>query len=288
LEVFEMKLKYWNMKSSLLIMCFVVCTGLYAQKGKMNLSNWHKGDKAELSDFKQIKRTGLYYALSNDNDNLYIDLIIEARKDQNTILYNGLILWINMEEKAVRKMGIRYPMGSQNQGIRNKGFQTERGITPKDNAGNPLSMANTIEILGFIGERERHFPSDNTDNFRGWIKFDEAGKLHYRMVMPIVRLPIRNSRNGIGAMPFSLGIEYGFTSDSRRTHENVNPSQSYDYQSGGTRNGTNAKHKPGSSNRPGKNGKMSDENVGRNSKNQNIASGSELHWVKDIRLAISK
>jgi hypothetical protein len=276
------------MKSSLLILCFVVCTGLNAQKGKMNLSNWHKGDKPELSDFKQVRRTGLYYTLSNDDDNLYIDLIIQEKKDQNSILNNGLVLWINMEEKAVQKMGIRYPMGSQNQGIRNKSFQAGRDITPKDNAGNPLSMANTIEILGFIGERERHFPSDNTDNFRGWIKFDETGRLHYRMIMPIVRLPIRNSREGNGAMPFSLGIEYGFSSDSRQTSENNNPSQSYDYQSGGTRNGTNAKHKPGSANRPGKNGKMADENAGRNPKNQNIASGSELHWIKNIRLAASK
>src|ERR1035437_2392680 len=110
------------MKSSLLILCFVVCTGLNAQKGKMNLSNWHKGDKPELSDFKQVRRTGLYYTLSNDDDNLYIDLIIQEKKDQNSILNNGLVLWINMEEKAVQKMGIRYPMGSQNQDIRNKSF----------------------------------------------------------------------------------------------------------------------------------------------------------------------
>jgi hypothetical protein len=30
------------------------------------------------------------------------------------------------------------------------------------------------------------------------------------------------------------------------------------------------------------------ENVGRNPKNQNNASGSELHWIKNIRLATSK
>jgi hypothetical protein len=276
------------MKSSLLILCFFVCTGLSAQKGNMNPSNWHKGDKAELSDFRQVRKTGLYYALSNDNDNLYLDLIIEAKKDQNMILNNGLILWINMEEKAVRKMGIKYPMGSQSQSSRNKSFQTGRDIVPKDNAANPLSMTNTIEILGFIGERERHFSADNTDNFRGWIKFDETGKLHYRMIMPIVRLPIRNSREGNGAMPFSLGIEYGFSSDTRQATGKINPSQSYDYQSGGTRNGTNAKPKPGSSNSQGKNGKMSMESEGRNPKNQNIASGSELHWIKNIRLATSK
>jgi hypothetical protein len=30
------------------------------------------------------------------------------------------------------------------------------------------------------------------------------------------------------------------------------------------------------------------ESEGRNPKNQNIASGSELHWIKNIRLATSK
>jgi hypothetical protein len=33
---------------------------------------------------------------------------------------------------------------------------------------------------------------------------------------------------------------------------------------------------------------MSVENLGRNAKNQNIAAGSELHWIKNIRLAGSK
>ena len=283
-----MKLKYLNMKPFLLILCVIFSTGINAQNGKMSLSIWHKGDRAELSDFRQIRRTGLSYSLSNDNDNLYLDLIIEDRNDQNTILNNGLILWINMEEKPVRKMGIRYPMGVQNQGAHNKSFQTERDITQKDKAGNPLSMANTIEIIGFIGEHERHFSSDNAVNFRGWIKFDASAKLHYRMVMPIARLPVRNSRVGNGAMPFSLGIEYGFSSDNKQSVESVNHSRSYDYQSGGTRNGTNAKYRPGNSNRQGKNGKMPVENVGRNPKNQNNASGSELHWIKNIRLATSK
>jgi hypothetical protein len=275
------------MKSFLLIMCFIVSIGLNAMQGKKNQSCWHQGGKMELSDFKQVRSTGLYYTLSNDNENLYIDLIIKERKDQYAILNSGLILWINMEEKSVRKMGIRYPMGVQNQGISNKGFQTERDISPKDKAGIPLSMSNTIEIIGFIGERERHFPSHNTDNFRGWIKFDEAGKLHYRMVMPLVRLPIRNSREGNGAMPFSLGIEYGFPSESKQTTENINTSRFYDYQSGGTRNGTNSKYKPGSANRPGKSGKMFENNMGKNPKNQNIASGSELLWIKNIILAKS-
>ena len=27
--------------------------------------------------------------------------------------------------------------------------------------------------------------------------------------MPVAKLPVRNSRDGSGAMPFTLGIEYG-------------------------------------------------------------------------------
>jgi hypothetical protein len=108
------------------------------------------------------------------------------------------------------------------------------------------------------------------------------------MIMPIIRLPIRNSREGNGAMPFSLGIEYGFSSDSGQASENINPSQSYDYKSGGARNGTNAKLKHGSSTLQGKNGKMFMESEGRNPKNQKIVSGSELFWIKNIRLATSK
>jgi hypothetical protein len=284
----RVKLKYFNMKPFLLVLCLFSSAGINAQSGKINQSIWHNSDRTEFSDFRQIRRTGVSYNLSNDNDNLYLDLLIENRDDQNAILNNGLILWINMEEKAQRKMGIRYPMGVQNMGTRNKSFQSDRDITQKDKEGNPISMANTIEIIGFIGERERHFSSDNAVNFRGWIKFDEPGKLHYRMVMPIARLPVRNSRDGNGAMPFSLGIEYGFQSDYKLSTENRNQSQTYDYQSGGTRNGTNAKYKPGNSNHQGKNGKISGENVGRNPKNQNIASGSELFWIKNIRLATSK
>ena len=57
-----------------------------------------------------------------------------------------------------------------------------------------VAMANTIELIGFISEQERHFPAANADNFNGMVKFDDSGKLFYRLVMPIAKLPVRNSK----------------------------------------------------------------------------------------------
>jgi hypothetical protein len=73
----------------------------------------------------------------------------------------------------------------------------------------PLSLANTIELTGFPNEESRRFPSENTDNFRGSVKYDNEGTLHYKMTMPISKLQTKNNKVGEGAMLFNLGFEYG-------------------------------------------------------------------------------
>ena len=207
------------MKSSLLILSLLISTGLIAQKGDLNLSKWHLHDNVEASDYQLIKKTELYYFLSNDNDNIYIDMKIEDPRVQDKILKEGLIIWINMDGKTLKKMGVRYPIGAQ--------------------SPTPLSFANTIELIGFTNEQKKHFPSENPDNFRGSVRYDDEGILYYKMIMPIAKLPIRNSKGGNGAMPFILGIEYGFSSSLHT----IDPSR------------------------------------GRT---------TELHWIKNVKLATSK
>ena len=67
-----------------------------------------------------------------------------------------------MDDKTVKKMGIRFPIGSQNQAGRNNNSFAESKINPDGTLATPLSLANTIELIGFISEEERRFPSDNT------------------------------------------------------------------------------------------------------------------------------
>jgi len=168
----------------------------------------------------------LYYFLSNDNDNMYVDIKVEDHGIQNRILKEGLTIWISMSGKEEKKMGVRFPIGSQNQGTHRKTDHQENNSVPDGKPVNPIAMANTIEIIGFTSEQQRHFPSDNHDSFRGSVKYDEAGILYYKLVIPIIKLPLRNTRAGNGAMPFILGIEYGSLSVVNKQGENRGPAPS--------------------------------------------------------------
>lgn len=189
------------------ILTFFIFFGLNAQKGDLHLSRWHASDKIEDSDYQLIKKAGLYYFISNDKNSIYISLKTSERVTQEKILEEGLTVWINMDDKDQAKMGIRYPIGSRNQKSAKRSNKSDNGVN--SDTMSVLSMANTIELIGFITEQERRFPAQNPDNFNGSVKY-ENGILYYRMVMPVAKLPIRNSRQGNGAMPFTLGFEYGF------------------------------------------------------------------------------
>lgn len=240
------------MKSYLLILSLLVSCSLNAQKKNLNLSKWHHSDKIEASDYNHIKKAKLFFSLSNDNDYLYIDLKAEDHEAQNRILKNGLTIWINMDGRELKKMGIRFPLGSDNQGSRRKADSHDNISTSDRNILTPLSMANTIELLGFTNEQQRRFPSNNHDSFRGWVRYGDDGILYYQLVVPIEKLPVRNSRDGRSAMPFTLGIEYG-SSPTMNSQVNRGP-------------------KPSSVFRP----RSSD------------SGSSEVNWIDNFKLASSK
>ena len=240
------------MKSYFLIISVLLSVGLNAQKRNLNLSSWHLSDKIESSDYMPLDKSGLSCLISNDNDNVYIDMKVDDRKIQHRILTEGLTIWINMDGREEKKMGIRFPLGSQNKPGRKNAGQVEKSQTRAENMEDLVAIANTIEIVGFISEQQRRFPSENRDSFRGSVKLEEGGKLYYKLIMPMAKLPLRNSRNGHGTMPFFMGIEYG---SLPITNNSVNrgPAPSSIFHSGS----------------PGR-------------------GGSELIWIKDVRLASSK
>jgi hypothetical protein len=127
---------------------------------------------------------------------------------QNLILKSGMTLWIDMNNKEGKKLGVRYPLGSMNSRRNIAGLPDEKSSS-NTNQKDIITQANTIELIGFTGEEERRFPSDNYDNFRGLMNFDANGVLHYLIRMPAIKLPLRNSIDGVGAMPFSLGVQFG-------------------------------------------------------------------------------
>jgi len=231
----------------------LLSSGLYAQKRNLNLSSWHLRDKIEPSDYRATGKSGLSCFLSNDNDKIYVDIKVDDRKSQNRILTEGMTIWINMDGQEAKKMGIRFPLGSHNQtGRKNSGYN-ENTSAHEESMDNLLLLANTIEIIGFISEQQRRFPSENHDSFRGSVKYEDGSLLYYTMIIPVAKLPLRNSRNGHGAMPFILGIEYGSLTVTNNSWPSRGPAPNSVFHSGSAGRG-----------------------------------GSELIWIKDIRLATSR
>jgi hypothetical protein len=179
------------MKSVILILILFLNGSLRAQDHNLSLSFWHTGDVVKDSDYQPIKKSGISFFLSNNNEKIYINLKITGKDVQNLILEDGLTIWIDMDGKHARKMGVRF--------------------VPKSDKKAPFSQTNTIELIGFITEQERHFAAENPDNFKASVKSDD-GIIYFRMIMPVSKLPLRNSQDGRGTMPFYLGVEAGSSS----------------------------------------------------------------------------
>ena len=201
------------MKPTATILSMILCTSLSAQKGNLPAIKWIDDGTKETSispaDYTFNKKSNLYYLFSNDNTNLYVDIKVEDSGVENKILKQGMVIWLNMEGKQDKKLGVHFPIGSDNTGGRRRSNLTEDNFTPEGKPITPLMRATTIELIGFTNEQEKRFPADNPNSFKGSIKYDNDGNLVYRLLLPIAKLPIRNAKDGVGALPFNIAISYG-------------------------------------------------------------------------------
>jgi hypothetical protein len=277
------------MKTLLLFLSIFICISIDAQKGNVILSKWLKSENGQFKvpsdEYSFFKKGKLWYFLSNDNDNIYISLKIEDPGVQNRILKEGLIIWINMDGKTTKKKGVRFPMGSQNSAGSSRSDIPETRTNIDGSLVTPLAMANTIELVGFSNEVARRFPADNNDNFKGSMEFDKEGILYYRLAMPVEKLPVRNSKEGNGAMPFTIGVEYGYVPQPiKGGGVSAAPPASLGPPPGGVRGRSSGGGRTGGGGSGGSGQGMGTSASGSSSSSQN-ASPSVVLWIKNIRLA---
>jgi len=263
------------MKIISLVFSFMMCINLNAQKGKVLLSNWIANGDPEINvptdSYTYIKKGKLFYYISNDNNNIFINMKVDDPVTQSRILSQGLTVWINMDAKRAKTTGVRFPIGSENSRGQSRLNASGNKINTDRSDITPNSLANTIELLGFISEEARLIPADNADNFRGSVKYDSDGALRYQMILPLVKLPVRNSKDGDGAMPFNLGIEYG-------TPISGGPGGS---GAQGSASGRSSRGSPKGMGRP------PDSDLGGGMPSPNVAP-TTLMWIRNIKLATDK
>jgi hypothetical protein len=274
-----------DMKCFASILLVFIFSTLNAQKGNKALSNWNSDGNNDIAlsadQYFSAGKTRPAYFISNDNTNIFINMKIDDSEVQSKILLLGLTVWINMDGKSERNLGVRFPIGSQHSAAR-KG-QNFSGSDPEEEGKpvSPLSLAKTIELIGFISEEVRRFSSDNNDTFSGSVSYDKNGVLYYKLKMPLTKIPVRNAKGGGGAMPFTLGIEYGYPANQSgtRTQGGVQPKFS-----GASKSGSSRGSKPGG-------GGGRSQNAGRQGNSQNTSQPAEspvIFWIKNIRLATDK
>lgn len=202
------------MRSVFTILAIILCADINAQKEKFFTSKWRNDPAEELklssTDYQSYGKGKILYYLSNDNENIYLDIKVTESIEQNKILQMGLTVWIDMDDKIRREMGIRFPIGAKFSRAQNRQGNENPVIDDSSvNPNSPIGMANTIELTGFKDEAKKRFPSKNTDNIRGSVRYDNDGNLIYHLLIPASKLPFRNDVSGKGSMPIAMGIEYG-------------------------------------------------------------------------------
>ncbi len=200
------------MKQIISFLFLVLCLDLAGQNSKLYLSRWNEEGKPDIitkqAEWTYHKKGRLYYFISNDDSKIFVSLKVQDPAVELRILREGMKLWINMDNKPEKNLGVLFPVGVQTQSSGSKKSDQQESGAPEVSIVTAVSKATTIELIGFKGE-ERRLKAENPDSFTGSVSIDNQGFLLYNMVLPIEKLPVRNSKDGNGAMPFTLGAEYG-------------------------------------------------------------------------------
>jgi len=199
------------MKLLVTITVLILCLNLNAQKEKYFSSKWRENNSGTIapasSDYIVAKKGVFLYCLSNDDQNIYVDAKITESIEQNRFLQMGMTVWVNTDGKSRKVTGVRYPIGAKYSRLQIKpGEVQERNIS---SLTSPLAQANTIELIGFKDIEVTKFPSNNTDNVRGFVKYDNDGNLICSLTIPKSKLPVAGKNKDGSVIPMNLAIEYG-------------------------------------------------------------------------------
>jgi hypothetical protein len=261
------------MRTLTITLGLLFCFNVFSQKGGESVCKWNGSGNAELNipleSYQYFKKGMLYHYLSNDKENLYLDIRVIESVAKSKILKEGMTVWINMDNKQIKKDGIRFPLGTEN--LRSPGRQQARDAQGR--LLSPVEQANTIQLIGFGGSFQ-FIPSNDTVGIRGSVRYDNEGVLIYKLIIPITKLTTGGTAI---TEPFTIGIEPGpFMPDINQMQKPANPSADIT----GTMGGRPGSGRPGGG-RPGgapSGGQMPASTV--QAPAQNV-----ILWIKKISLA---
>jgi hypothetical protein len=145
------------------------------------------------------RKEKLAYAVTNDNDNLYIRLSTKDEQTQQKIIQGGLTVWLNTRGERTDQgaAGIAFPTGNTHEG--GKSILTAGRPEMYKNKVAALDAIKDYSLYGFTKDHDMKNYNYGDSNELGIdlkIDFNEAGALVYEAAVPLAAL--FNKGKGLG------------------------------------------------------------------------------------------
>jgi hypothetical protein len=191
------------MKSAHIIILILLSTTLAYSQPKEYTCKWHS-DKYEyiegISNLEYLydSEQKVFSMISNDDENLYINLKFVDNAMQRKILEFGLTIWIDPAGKRKKKLELKYPLEKMMDRPENPGNE-KRGMGD-DGFGNKMeeliNLSDEIEIIGFDGSEEiQSVYAGNEEGIRGLLINNQDDELVYQLCIPINELKLSEPVN---------------------------------------------------------------------------------------------
>ncbi|MBN2614983.1 MAG: hypothetical protein JXR71_04755 [Bacteroidales bacterium] len=240
---FAIKMKYYMKNGLLLILTLGLSFTSYASMSKKDVVKCEKKSTplkldgavdSPTNTWTYDKKEDIYYRLSNDHQNLYVEMKVQNRSAVRKIFIFGFTVWIDPSAKGKDELGINYPIGSfKDRKERTPGQQNNAGFHQGRPGGQNSQMGQPETRGQLLKDRvERLNKRLKEEQIRGVLKgfdkngfensffgsggiyalaqMDEKGALIYEAVIPlnsIFKNPEKYLKNQI---PFSVVFETGY------------------------------------------------------------------------------
>jgi hypothetical protein len=196
----------------ILAIVFLGSSGIFAQKISSYESKWYTvlsaNDEEGLINQMQFEdKSKFMFLISNDEKNLYIDLVTDDKAAIQKIMRYGLTTWINPEGKHKKTLGIQFPVGPGENG--QPSYRRDKGGDRKEMMMAMLDRKNQeMVLIGFDGKGIQKSIDPRIDStFQGKVDMMEGGKLHVSLEISLSKI---NRSSDSYNLPFSAGFETGY------------------------------------------------------------------------------
>lgn len=223
------------MKTTLIgIIVFLSMTTFVSAKNRKEAMKCGKQDTAlsisgRFTDWnlplRSNKSSGFYYGITNDDQNLYVEVKMEDETLIRKAVALGFKIWIDPDGKGKQVLGINYPQSRMHQLMahhehhQDQGQQPSRELTQAEIKKQREEMIQKFNLRYLTGQETGKLINFEKEGFKdaffgqgdinAMIQMDQKGEIVYEAVIPLKSIFKKGAEYLSKDKPFSLILETG-------------------------------------------------------------------------------